>query len=343
LTLFVDEPRLTLAEWAEKMREPTKDRSYLLTRLGPSVDAHLAWLRLGRRADRTLDSVERTLARLAISFPESDVGDLTIEDVILFLQFYKPPSWRKISSHLRGYFKWAIAFGHRVDNPIDRLPRIENEAPPVFPIFTAAEQAALINGARLTRLPIVNVARVHLRLAAGTRKGEELGIRLSDLNLSERYVVVTGKGDKERLIPLRGPVIRALEEFMLTPIPIAQKHGGARLPLPSDYLWFPARNVRCGLKDALVCYPWKPMTSTPYQGWWKEVTGLAGIEYRKGHMTRHTFATESLDATDGDLYSVKELLGHSSTKVTETYIHSQRRRLEEAADRLAQMRKGDGE
>ena len=43
-------------------------------------------------------------------------------------------------------------------------------------------------------------------------------------------------------------------------------------------------------------------------------------------MTRHTFATDVLDATEGDLYAVKELLGHSSTSVTEVYLHSSRTR-----------------
>jgi integrase/recombinase XerC len=314
------ERRLTLSEWAEMMRSPTKDHSYLLTRLGPSVEAHLAWLELGRKAERTLDSVERTLARLAFTFPDSDVAEITTEDCMLFLQLFKPPSWRKIGSHLRVFFRWSIAFGHRFDNPMDRVPPVKLDAPPVYPIFTTAEQAALINGARQTRLPIIDVARVHLRLGAGTRKGEELGIRVRDLNLSERYMVVTGKGEKERLIPLRGPVIRALEEFLLTPIPIAGKYGGPRPPEPNDFLWFPARDVRSGLERALVCYPWLPMSSTAYQGWWKDVTGLAGIKYRKGHMTRHTYATEALDATDGDLYSVKELLGHSKTSVTEQFL-----------------------
>ena len=48
------------------------------------------------------------------------------------------------------------------------------------------------------------------------------------------------------------------------------------------------------------------------------------MRHRKPYMTRHTFATDVLDATEGDLYAVKELLGHSSTRVTEVYLHSSR-------------------
>jgi site-specific recombinase XerD len=337
------EPRLTYREWWEKMRSPTKDHSYLLTRLGPSVESHLAWLKLGQKAERTRDSVERTLARLAIMLPDLDVADVTTEDCMLFLQLYNPPSWRKIGSHLRVYFKWACAFGYRPDNPMDRMPTMRAEPARVYDIFTAAEQAAIVNGARQTKIPAADVARVHLRLSAGTRKSEELGIRVRDINMAERFVVVTGKGNKERLIPLRGPVIHALDEFLLTEIPIAAKYGGPRLPLPDDFLWFPLRVVRCGLTETVTCYPWKPMSSTAYQGWWKLVTGLGKVKYRKGHMARHTYATEALDATEGDHVAVMELLGHSSPKVTMVYIHSQRRRLEGAAEKLAQMRKAGGE
>jgi integrase len=53
---------------------------------------------------------------------------------------------------------------------------------------------------------------------------------------------------------------------------------------------------------------------------------------------RHTFATDVLDATDGDLYAVKELLGHSSTRVTEVYLHSSRTRTVSATDALAVYR-----
>jgi site-specific recombinase XerC len=66
----------------------------------------------------------------------------------------------------------------------------------------------------------------------------------------------------------------------------------------------------------------------------------AGVRHRKPHMTRHTFATDVLDATEGDLYAVKELLGHSSTKVTEVYLHSSRTRTEAAVKALGEYRKG---
>ena len=55
-------------------------------------------------------------------------------------------------------------------------------------------------------------------------------------------------------------------------------------------------------------------------------------------MTRHTFATDVLDATEGDLYAVKELLGHSSTRATEVYLHSSRTRTEAAVKASTEYR-----
>jgi site-specific recombinase XerD len=58
---------------------------------------------------------------------------------------------------------------------------------------------------------------------------------------------------------------------------------------------------------------------------------------------RHTFATDVLDATEGDLYAVKELLGHSSTRVTEVYLHSSRTRTESAVKALTEYRRAASE
>ena len=60
----------------------------------------------------------------------------------------------------------------------------------------------------------------------------------------------------------------------------------------------------------------------------------AGVRHRKPHMMRHTFATDVLEATEGNLYAVKELLGHSSTRVTEIYLHSSRTHTQAAVKAL---------
>ena len=85
--------------------------------------------------------------------------------------------------------------------------------------------------------------------------------------------------------------------------------------------------------------PEKMLGYSNFWAWWKRVESEAGVRHRKPHMMRHTFATDVLDATEGNLYAVQALLGHSSTRVTETYLHSSRTHMQAAVEALGEYRK----
>jgi integrase len=108
-----------------------------------------------------------------------------------------------------------------------------------------------------------------------------------------------------------------------------------RRPVAGDYLWYPI--WRRG-QQILSVRPDRHLSYRGFYEWWRRVEDHAGVRHRKPHMTRHTFATDVLDATEGDLYAVKELLGHSSTRVTEVYLHSSRLRTGKAIDALSAYR-----
>jgi integrase len=186
-------------------------------------------------------------------------------------------------------------------------------------------------------------ARARLLLDTGIRKGEARGLRVGDVDTLSRCIVVTGKGGKQRLIPIRGEFWRDWEIFLIAPIP---KLG---FPLSqNDYVWFPMRvagEYGNRARQVTASYPDRQMVESGFHGWWVRLCEHAGIgrpgdgNYRKLHMTRHTFATDALEATDGDLYGVSEVMGHSSTKVTEVYLHSSKRRMELLATRLDNARR----
>ena len=102
---------------------------------------------------------------------------------------------------------------------------------------------------------------------------------------------------------------------LLTEYPVIE-----RLPTPTDYLWFPVHKRGDRI---LTMVPEKCLvTRTSGRGGRGSKARRVCVRHRKPHMMRHTFATDVLDATDGNLYAVQGLLGHSSTRVTETYLHS---------------------
>ena len=81
------------------------------------------------------------------------------------------------------------------------------------------------------------------------------------------------------------------------------------------------------------------MSQRAMHEWWERLIGHAGVDYRKPHTTRHTYATAALEASDGDVYGVKELLGHASVRTTELYLHAGKKAKESVARKLAAARK----
>jgi integrase/recombinase XerC len=140
--------------------------------------------------------------------------------------------------------------------------------------------------------------------ASGVRVAELSGLDLEDLDLREGSVRVLGKGRKERIVPLGGKAVEALQAYLDgregARGPLFRNHRGRRLTVRSLH-----RIVRARARAA----------------------GLAGRV--TPHTLRHTFATHLLDA-GADLRLIQELLGHARLATTQRYTHV-------SADRLAKV------
>lgn len=344
MTAILAAPRYTFAEWRSIVRDPTRDNKHLATRLWPDARDYLAWKRLSNAAARTLQSEEYSLAVLARSIDPVGVQDVTVEHLITALDTIPSGSWRKTRSHWRTFFQWAILHDRRgAKNPVDLLPKLlRQNRVPVYKVFNAFERQAIITATRQSLDPARDRVRVHLLLDGGLRASEATGLLLDDVDPQSRSVTVRGKGDKERLVLIaEGEFWTAWDDYLLTPYPKLD-----RGPAFGDHVWFPMRVAgayRNRVEQVTASYPEKQLVYSGFWGWWKKRLEAAGVAYRKPHMTRHTYATDALDATQGDLYGVKEQLGHSSTVVTEIYLHSSRRRSQHVADRLAAFRREETE
>lgn len=327
------EPRFTLREWSRMVRGTTRDKSYQSTRLGADVTEYLAWKRLSGASPRTLDQYERDLRLLCLAVPYG-CDRVGVEDLMLVLEHVPPKSWKRVRAAWGDFFKWVVRVAqHRPDNPVELLPKLRPTPDPVYDLWSQDELDLLVAGTRRMESPLRERLRVLTMIETGARAGElhgRDGVQLGAFDLARKTVTVLGKGKKRRLIPISVELAATVDEYMLTPYPVL-----GRGPGPRDYLWYPVYRVG----DRVIGL--KPERHLSYRGfyeWWRRVETTAGVEHRKPHMTRHTFATDVLDATDGDLYAVKELLGHSSTRVTEVYLHSSRKRTAHAVDALQAYR-----
>ena len=319
---------------AEYYRHPIKDKSYQqMSRLGAAVAEYLARKRLSGAAEATLVTTESDLARLARDVPaDTDVATVTVEQLMLVLEQVPAASRRRAVAHWNGLLEWAILSQKRTTpNPVKMLPRIKRVPARVYDIFSGPELAAIVDAARADPyLPWVNYVRALLLTETGMRAGGALRLRVRDVNLYERRVLLREKGDKERLVPIRGEVVQAFDRFLLEPYPLLD-----RQPAPDDFLWFPV-TAHCQRLTSL--HPERPVHYSTFWNWWKATCERAGVRYRKAHMTRHTYATNVLDATDGNRYAAQQLLGHVSPATTDIYLHSSTLHMERAVDKLEAFR-----
>lgn len=152
-------------------------------------------------------------------------------------------------------------------------------------------------------------ALLELMYASGLRASEAIGLEVRDLDLEDRVLRARGKGSKERLVPIGGAALRALEHYLQRGRPALVKGS------PEQHLFV---NFRGG--------------ALTRQGLYKIVrrhAATAGLEDRMSpHTLRHTFATHLL-AGGCDLRSVQEMLGHADVSTTQLYTHLSSERLKD--------------
>jgi integrase/recombinase XerD len=327
---------MTLPEAARIMRESVLDRRYEETMMGSDVQEYIRYKTLSSAA-RTIDQYERDIARMAVLLAHLGITEVSTPDLLVVLESFPARSRRRARAAIAGFWKWALASGRIERDPMTWVPTFKQPAVEVHDIFSAEEQGRLIDATRRMLMPEIQRARVYLLLDTGMRGGGARNLRVQDVNLTDRVVTLHEKGDKKRLVPLRGDVCLAFEQYLQTPYP---KLDFA--PRQSDYVWFPNGGTDGSIlveRGYQVTWlePATQLAASSFWRWWNRVTKEAGVRYRKPHMTRHTYVTDLIDA-GVDLHTAKELAGHSSTSVTEQYVHSSRTRLQGAVEKLTEMR-----
>ncbi len=180
-------------------------------------------------------------------------------------------------------------------------------------------------------------AMLEIAYGCGLRVSELVVLRLNQIDLAARVVIVFGKGGKERIVPVGGAALRALSLYL------AARHEAAASELSA-----PGRKHRN--RDAAAVRPnaaafitrlGRPMTR---QGFFKALKGWASSDERLAwispHTLRHCFATHLLEG-GADLRAVQEMLGHSDISTTQLYTHLSRTHLRKI-HRMYHPRSGTG-
>ena len=216
---------------------------------------------------------------------------------------YSPTSIiRKIAS-LRGFFKWACANEKTKSNPTLTLeqPKIPQKLPKVM---TAEEINSILN----QDLSKLHRVIIELLYGCGLRVSELVNLKINDYDLNGKYLECTGKGSKDRIVPLGKKAISAIKNY-----------------LPEREYTLQKYNLQS--KQLLINEKGKQVTRQEVYTFIHE----QGKKLHKAispHTLRHTFATHLLE-NGADLRVVQELLGHSDVSTTQLYTHISKKRLKE--------------
>jgi integrase/recombinase XerD len=204
----------------------------------------------------------------------------------------------KIVSALRSFFQYLCMEGLRLDNPamLVELPRSSHRIPGVLRI---EEVEKILNTVDVSDpLGLRDRALFELIYSCGLRISEAVDLTLDSVFLKERLIRVTGKGDKERLVPMGEHALEWISRYLEVARPqLASK--------PVSALFLSRRGLGLSRKGI-----WKRF---------REAAAFAGVD-AKVHTLRHSFATHLLEG-GADLRAVQELLGHADISTTQIYTH----------------------
>ncbi|MCL2048674.1 MAG: tyrosine-type recombinase/integrase [Defluviitaleaceae bacterium] len=199
---------------------------------------------------------------------------------------------RTYMKHIRIFLVFCYAEGYLTE-PLHLKMKIPRAEKPFIEILTDEEAERLLNACGTHALGRRDYAIVSLMLDCGLRLSEVAGITIR--GITEIYVKVTGKGRKERIVPIGTKVREALNAYMQV-----RPH--------SQY------------KQLFLSVHETPLTTSGIVQMLKRLKHRTEIWRLHAHFLRHTFATNFLLHDLGDIYELSRILGHADIKTTEGYL-----------------------
>lgn len=275
----------------------------------PLIDEFTQWLSVEKgRSNATIEAYRRDLTNFtrwmsARSLDLVSLGESELETYLGALRdsALASSSIARAASSLRGWLGFLLAEGHIASDPSARLRSARRGRSLPRPLGEEEIARLLDSVDGDTRVDLRDRALLELLYGTGARVSEATGIALEDLDFDEELILVTGKGSKQRLVPMGSSLRRALERYLgpggRAGFAGAQRHS--RLLLNTRGTPLSRQGVDLIIhRRALV----------------------AGIDASRisAHVFRHSCATHML-AHGADIRVVQELLGHASIATTQVY------------------------
>jgi len=264
----------------------------------------------------SISNYSMDLKKLAGYLGEQGVDDkpITIDKEIVQQFVYEiakevnPRTQARIISGLKGFFNYLVFEDYREDNPMDLIetPKIGRKLPDTLSEDEINQLIAAIDlskpeGER-------NRAILETLYGCGLRVSELINLKLSDLYFDEDFILVTGKGNKQRFVPI--------SEINQKYINIYWKEVRIHLPIQKEHEDFVFLNRRG-----------KQLTRAMIFTIVKQLAEEIGLKKNiSPHTFRHSFATHLLE-NGADLRAIQQMLGHESITTTEVYMHVNRSHL----------------
>ncbi len=276
------------------------------------IDSFLQYLRYEKGfSSHTVSSYSYDLSqyqdfvlREKSAFDPKETNAAQVRQWIIFLMEngYSPLSVNRKLSALKSFFRYLFRLKHIEIDPVKKVSG--PKANKVLPSFVKERDMEMILDDSETDLTFESVRDntiIEFFYTTGIRCAELVGLKDNDVDLDAGLLKVTGKRNKQRLIPFSGRLKEAADIYLKARQEVDHEK--------QDSAFFVRRDGRC-LTNSLV-----------YRIVNARLSEIPGLSKKSPHVLRHTFATSMLN-NGADLNAVKELLGHASLSSTEVYTHT---------------------
>ena len=284
------------------------------------IDNYLNYIKLEKRLSKnTYDNYELDLNCFRNYFKNKRFDNITENDIVNYLSYLKneknmvPRTIERHLTTLRGLFKYLVKMNiinYDITKNIDNL-KIGRHLPTVLSIDEVDE---LMNISLDNPFNYRTKAMLELMYGSGLRVSELVNLTINDIDLYNNTILIQGKGNKERIVPLGEYSKEYLEKYLMVRNSLIKRKNGN-----PDELFLNNHG--------------RPITRNGFNFLLNNLLKEKGIDKKiTPHTLRHSFATHMLD-NGADLRTIQELLGHSDIVTTRIYTHVSQNKIKNNYDK----------